>query len=67
MWCQLLQVVILQEKLEEREDEIRQLKLQLQENGKDIGSVEEQAEVAVDENANDDENANNEAEIQTES
>lgn len=60
-------MVILQEKLEEREDEIRQLKLQLQENGKDIGSVEEQAEVAVDENANDDENANNEAEIQTES
>ncbi|KAK6123531.1 hypothetical protein DH2020_042724 [Rehmannia glutinosa] len=43
-------VVILQEKLEEKDDEIRRLKHKLQENG----SGEEQTELATDVNANDD-------------
>lgn len=50
-------VVILQEKLEEKEDEIGRLKLQLQDNDNDKdndnGNVEEQAGLAVDDNAND--------------
>ncbi|XP_047941875.1 FKBP12-interacting protein of 37 kDa [Salvia hispanica] len=51
-------VVIMQEKLEEKEDEIRQLKLQLQDtagNGKDQdnGCVEEEPEVAIDDDAKD--------------
>lgn len=42
----LLQVVILQEKLEEKEDEIRRLKQEAQENG---NVEEEQTVVATDE------------------
>lgn len=66
-------VVILQEKLEEKEDEIRRLKLQLQDNGKDNGdgnrdgngNVEEQTGLAVDDNDANDEGASP-AEVQTE-
>lgn len=65
-------MVILQEKLEEKEDEIRRLKLQLQDNGKDNGdgdgdgngNVEEQTGLAVDDNANDE--GASPAEVQTE-
>ncbi|KAH6809445.1 FKBP12 interacting protein 37 [Perilla frutescens var. frutescens] len=46
-------VVILQEKLEEKDDEIQRLKLQLQDDVNDNGNVEEQTGLAVDESAND--------------
>lgn len=42
-------MVILQEKLEEKEDEIQRLRHELQENG----HVEEQTGLATDDNAND--------------